>query len=114
MLIALYVIGILLVIIIGTALIYHLFNRAGENGVMKDAALRLEQNVGDGYLGTPEDLTKYVGAEGVSLTVLRPSGKIKIGEEIIDAVSYNDFIDEGAKVKVLKYENTQLYVLKVN
>lgn len=112
MLIALYVIGILAAIIVGTVLMYHFFNKAGEKGVMKDAALRLEQNVGDGYFGAPEDLTKYVGAEGVALTVLRPAGKIKIGDEIIDAVSYNDFIDEGTTIKVLKYENAQLYVLK--
>lgn len=112
MLIALYVIGVLAVIIAGTVLLYQLFNKAGEKGVMEDAALMLKQNVEEGYLGAPEDLQKYVGAEGVAFTVLRPAGKIKIGEEIIDAVSYNDFIDEGSTIKVLKYENAQLYVLK--
>ncbi len=112
MLIALYVIGILSVIVAGTVLLYQIFNKAGEKGMMQDAALMLEQNVDKGYLGAPEDLQKYVGAEGITLTVLRPAGKIKIGDEIIDAVSYNDFIDEGKPVKVLKYENAQLYVLK--
>ena len=110
----LFIIVILAVIIVGTVLTYYIFNKAGEKGVMKDAALRLEQNINDGYFGTPEDLSKYVGEEGVALTVLRPAGKIKIGDDIIDAISYNDFIGEGTKVKVLKYENAQLYVLRIN
>lgn len=112
MILAFFIILAIAAVVLGTVLLYYLFNKAGEKGVMEDAALTLKQNVDDGYLGAPEDLTKYVGAEGVSLTVLRPAGKIKIGDEIIDAVSFNDFIDENETVKVLKYENAQLYVLK--
>lgn len=112
MIMAFYIILAIVAVVIGTVLLYHLFNKAGERGVMEDAALMLEQKVDEGYLGVPTDLSVYVGAEGVALSVLRPSGKIKIGDKIIDAVSYNDFIEEGEAVKVVKYENTQLYVLK--
>lgn len=107
-----YVISGILLVIAGIIAVYYFTNRAGEQGVMEDAALMLEQKIDDGYLGVPSDLSCFVGAEGVALSVLRPSGKIKIGDKIIDAVSYNDFIDEGETVKVVKYENTQLYVLK--
>ena len=113
MTIALYSVLIVSVVIIGTILLYYFINKAGEKGVMEDAALTLEQNVGYGYVGVPDDMKCYMGAEGVSLTVLRPAGKIKIDDKIIDAVSYNDFINEGEIVKVVKYENSQLYVLKV-
>ena len=107
-----YIVAAIIIVIAGTVILYHIFNKAGEKGMMEDAALTLEQNIDDGYLGAPEDLQQFVGTEGVSLTVLRPAGKIKIGDEIIDAVSYNDYIEEGVKVKVIKYENAQLYVLK--
>lgn len=113
MTIAIYSILIIVAVIIGTIILYHFINKAGEKGVMKDAALTLEQSVNDGYLGVPDDLKQYMGIEGIALTVLRPAGKIKINEKILDAVSYNDFINEGETVKVVKYENTQLYVLKV-
>ena len=113
MTIALYSILIIAIVIIGTIVLYHFINKAGEKGVMKDAALTLEQNVDDGYVGVPEDLKCYMGGEGISLTVLRPAGKIKIGDKILDAVSYNDYINEGEAVKVVKYENSQLYVLKI-
>lgn len=109
---AFYVILAIASLVLAIVIIYYFTNKAGEKGVMEDAALTLEQKIDEGYVGVPEDLSKYVGAEGVALTVLRPSGKVKIGDEIIDAVSYNDFIPEGAQVRVVKYENTQLYVLK--
>ena len=113
MTIALYSILVIAIVIVGTIVLYYFINKAGEKGVMKEAALTLEQNVDDGYVGVPDDMRCYMGAEGVSLTVLRPSGKVKIDNKILDAVSYNDFINEGETVKVVKYENSQLYVLKV-
>lgn len=112
MIIYLLIICVVVAMIAGILLVFLLTSKAGKKGVMEDAALTLEQKINDGYIGVPEDLSHYVGAEGVALTVLRPAGKIKIGDKIIDAVSFNDFIAECAEVKVLKYENTQLYVLK--
>lgn len=112
MTIALYIILALAAFVAVTMLLYKLFDKAGEEGVMEDAALTKEQKIDDGYLGVPTDMSEYVGAEGIALTVLRPAGKVKIGDKILDAMSFNDFIDEGETVKVLKYENTQLYVLK--
>ena len=46
-------------------------------------------------------------------TVLRPAGKIRIGDKIFDATSTGGFIEEGAQVKVVKYENSQLYVEEI-
>lgn len=108
----LYLMAAVAAVIFGIWLVYHFVNKAGENGVMEDAALTLEQKVDNGYIGVPGDLNEYVGCEGIALTVLRPAGKVKLGEEIIDAVSVKDFIEENATVKVVKCENSQLYVLK--
>ena len=45
--------------------------------------------------------------------MLRPAGKIKMQSgETVDAVSIGEFIEAGTSVKVVKYENTQLYVEK--
>lgn len=112
MTLAWYIIIMIALVILGTVLLYQFFNKAGEKGAMEDVALTLEQKIDEGYLGAPTDLSGYIGAEGIALSVLRPSGKIKIDNKILDAVSYNDFIDEGECVKVIKYENAQLYVLK--
>lgn len=112
MTIAFYLILIIAIVVVGTILLCFVINKAGKNGFMEDFALNLEQNVDEGYLGVPDELKVYINAEGVTLTVLRPAGKIKINDKILDAVSYNDFIEEGESVKVVKCENSQLYVLK--
>lgn len=74
------------------------------------STLQKEQSLKEGYIGVPTDLTHLVGSTGVSFSVLRPAGKIKIGGKVYDAVSLNDFIDKDVPVKVEKYENAQLYV----
>ena len=80
---------------------------------MSNTALNLEQKVEEGYIGVPTDLEAYVGAEAIAATVLRPAGKIKMQSgETVDAVSTGEFIEAGTSVKVVKYENTQLYVEK--
>jgi len=51
-----------------------------------------------------------VGKIGTAMTVLRPSGKIMMDNEMYDAVSNQGFIEAGREVKVVKFENMQLYV----
>lgn len=43
---------------------------------------------------------------------MAPSGKIKVGGEIYDAISlYGSFIEAGNEITIEKYENSQLYVV---
>jgi membrane-bound serine protease (ClpP class) len=50
------------------------------------------------------------GKTRISKTVLRPGGKVLIGDEVFDAVANNGFIDKDIKIVVTKVEATQLYV----
>lgn len=101
-------------ILLSVGLILYITHKIGDKGVMSKSALQLEQRVEDGYIGVPTDLSVYVGCDAVAHTVLRPSGKVKMpGGEMVDAVSTGEFIDAGTRVKVVKYENTQLYVERV-
>ena len=42
--------------------------------------------------------------------MLRPSGKVMIDNELYDGVSDSGFIEKGTKVKVVRFENAQVYV----
>jgi membrane-bound serine protease (ClpP class) len=53
-----------------------------------------------------------LGRVGVAITVLRPSGKVQIDNEIFDAVSDEGFINKDEKVKVIKDEAGQIYVMR--
>jgi membrane-bound serine protease (ClpP class) len=48
----------------------------------------------------------------VAYTVLRPSGKVQIDNEVWDAKAIEGFIDKGENVKVTAQESGQLYVEK--
>lgn len=102
---------VLVGLLLGVAVVIYVSHKIGSKGaVMKYSALDKEQRLEEGYIGVPPELALYVGDYGVAATVLRPGGKVRIGDNILDAVSTGSFIDAGTKVKVVKYENAQLYV----
>lgn len=92
-------------------LIIYLSNKLGSRkGIFKNTSLDKEQKIEDGYIGVPQELKSLIGREGTATTDMRPGGKITVDESIYDAVSMTGFITQGTIVKVIKYENSQLYV----
>ena len=61
----------------------------------------------------PTGLQEFIGKTGEAATILRPSGKILIDHSQFDAVALYGYIEKGAKVEVVKYENAQLYVIEI-
>ena len=57
-------------------------------------------------------LSGLAGREGTAATVLRPSGKVVIDGEWYDGISESGFIEKGATVSVVRYENAQVYVAR--
>jgi membrane-bound ClpP family serine protease len=66
----------------------------------------------DGYVSNV-NRTDLLGKEGIALTVLRPSGTAVFNNERIDVVSEGDFIDQNAKITVVKVEGVRIVVRKV-
>jgi membrane-bound serine protease (ClpP class) len=56
------------------------------------------------------DLANLQAAQGVTASALRPMGKIIINGTTFEAKTYGEFIDSGAKVKVISIENQYLVV----
>ncbi len=75
-------------------------------------ALVTEQKSNEGYIATSykEDL---IGKEGEAITILRPSGRVEINEEIYDAYTRGEYIERGEKIKVVSQEGTSLKVRSV-
>jgi len=87
--------------------------RIAFSGAMRGLSLGTVQDHNDGYVSFDASQKKLVGKTGTAYTVLRPSGKIEIDDELYDAVSVYGFIDKGEKVRVTKDETGQLYVVKI-
>ncbi len=54
-----------------------------------------------------------VGREGVTLTDLRPTGTVLLGEERVDAVAESGWVEDGTKVRVVSSEGYRLVVRPV-
>lgn len=92
------------------ALVAWLTSRHGPKSVRRHSELMLTQDIKEGYIGVDMQPASLVGHKARALTVLRPAGKIMLGDEVYDAVSTGGFIEAGTHVRVVRYENAQLYV----
>jgi membrane-bound ClpP family serine protease len=66
----------------------------------------------DGYVSNI-NRTDLLDKEGIALTILRPAGTVIINSERIDAVSEGGFINQNAKVKVIKVEGARIVVREI-
>ncbi len=67
------------------------------------------QTAASGYVSAESDLS-LIGAEGVVLTALRPSGTIMVGDKRVDAVSDGVFIEAKQHVKVVEVHGSRVVV----
>ncbi|MDR1938163.1 MAG: nodulation protein NfeD [Tannerellaceae bacterium] len=93
----------------GFILMLWLSNKIGESGFFRKVALNADL---EASVSSPA-LTGLIGKEGIAATVLRPSGKVTVEGEWYDGVSESGFIEKGSKVKVVRFENAQVYVKPV-
>lgn len=91
-------------------LMIYLSNKIGTKGLFKKLALNADQ---EGFQAISDEPEKAVGKEGVTVTDLRPSGKVEIEGTQYDAVSEREFIEKGKPVKVIKYRIGRLYVERI-
>ncbi|WP_392453913.1 nodulation protein NfeD [Chryseomicrobium aureum] len=95
------------VAIIGMVIIMKFFGRRLKlfNKIILSDSTSTER----GYVSSIER-RELVGSTADTLTPLRPSGTIVIGDERLDAVSEGDFIDRNKKVIIRKVEGSRIVV----
>ena len=70
------------------------------------------QNKDEGYTSTTYKID-LVGKKGTAYTILRPSGKIMLDDDIYDAFTRGEYINQGEEVEVISNEGTSLKVKSV-
>lgn len=93
-------------------LVIYLSSKIGSKGIFSKVALDKTLDNSSGFIAVSMTPKELVGQEGIASTVLKLSGKVKVGDKIYDAVSEDGFIDKGTKVSIIRYETGQLYVVK--
>lgn len=87
-------------------LVWNMIPRKLRN---KTLYLQTQLSKQDGF-SSASDKGDYVKKQGVAKSVLRPSGKIQIDEEILDAQAEQAFIDAGKDIVVIGVEGNRLIV----
>lgn len=96
--------------LLAVALVWYLTSSHGPECFRKHSELMTELSVDKGFVGVDMSPARLVGETAKAVTVLRPAGKIEVNGVVYDAVSTGEFIPSGHSVKIMKYENAQLYV----
>jgi membrane-bound serine protease (ClpP class) len=100
--------GIVLSIYLGHKLITQ------KHGAFSKIALNTSQDLEDGYVSVDTNYKYIVGKTGVAATVLRPSGKVLVGNELFDARSTEGFIERDELVQITSFSSGQLNVRKID
>jgi membrane-bound serine protease (ClpP class) len=77
----------------------------------------LQPNFAQGDEAAGDSQSPYeqlLGADGVAMTMLRPAGLVRFGEQYIDVVSNGSYIDEGARVQVIEVTGNRIVVKQVS
>ncbi len=106
-------ISIMIAIIIGIVAFILLYRRVdAEKGIFRKIILRDRTMTDDGYTSNPVK-SELIGAEGTTLTTLRPAGIAQIEDERIDVVSEGTYIEQGKRIKVIAVEGMRIVVREI-
>lgn len=92
---------------------YFLTKRMFTTATFGHLALDDVQSKNEGYTTSYKNYESVVGKTGIAKTILRPSGKVLIDDEIYDATAISGYILRGEKVEIIKYSTAQLTVRKI-
>ncbi len=90
-------------------LLIFLGYRLTSSKMFQRVALVTTQKKSDGYIATSysQDL---LGKEGITSTILRPSGRVEIENEVYDAYTRGEYIEAGQEIVVVSQQGTSLQV----
>ncbi len=98
---------------LGSIILFLVFGyRFTESNMFKRVSLQGTQDSDEGYTVGYREIS-LLGKEGTAFTILRPSGRIEINDELYDAYTRGEYIEKGDKVKVISEEGASLKVKSI-
>ena len=71
------------------------------------------KNTEEGYTASKAEHQSLLGAEGVSVTPLRPAGSARINEQRVDVVSDGEMVPPNSRIKVIRVDGNRVVVRSV-
>lgn len=103
--------GMTLIILSILAIAISMSLRSAANGKLSRSKMVLNDTESNeaGYRST-EDLDVFLGKEGVTTTVLRPTGMAEFDGVRLNVVSEGEFIQSGTRVQIVRVEGSRILV----
>lgn len=99
-------------LILGILMIFSLGKYLPQNRMFSRLILVDSTSKDEGYTSAKsQDL--LTGKEGVTLTALRPAGIALIDDERVDVVSQGEFVENGARIKVVNTTSSRVMVRRI-
>ncbi|MBQ5828303.1 MAG: NfeD family protein, partial [Bacteroidales bacterium] len=70
----------------------------------------LDTNINSKVDSAPQEKGIAVGDSGVALTRLAPAGKVRFGENVVEAFTRDTLVEPGKNVAVSSIEGNKIYV----
>lgn len=99
-------------LILGIGLVASMIRYMPENKLFSKLILTDATDREHGYTSS-DSKDALIGLEGVAMTSLRPAGTVLIDDKRIDVVSVGDFIEKGARIKVVDTSSSRVMVDRV-
>ena len=85
-----------------------------KSSIGKKVFLQTQLSGQTGFVDSDKDYSSLLGAAGTALSILRPSGKAKFADEILDVISDEGFIDQGKSIKVIEVKGKKIFVQEID
>lgn len=102
---------LILLVILGIAF-FFVYRSATKGKLSKSLVLSESMNKESGYSSTDE-FNSMIGKEGITLSILRPSGIAVFDGTKLDVVSEGEYIPNGSKVKIIQVSGPRIVVREV-
>lgn len=101
-------------IILGPVAAVAAFKLFPHTPIGRRLILHRELSVEDGFQSADKVLEELAGQEGVTLTMLRPSGMARFGHQRVSVVADGELIEKGEAVRVIQVEGSRVLVERVS
>lgn len=100
-------------LILGVAMIASFVRYLPDNSMLNKLVLSETTDRTSGYI-SQESKDDLLGEEGIAITALRPSGTVLVLDRRVDVVSDGEFVEKGARVKVVDTSSSRVMVQKLD
>ena len=83
-----------------------------KTALFRKLELTASTSAAAGYTSSTGSAKALLGATGVAETMLRPSGKGRFGEQLVDVVTEGDMIEKGQRITIVLVEGSRVVVTR--